>query len=361
MKFIKLFEDYRIIESTPEKFFLVLKNREEVYQALSQMEFKGLQGISDNPEIIKGFFDIRPIMLVMDGKEVLKLNNNLQKIDYSNPHQLVANNFEILTRLKQDREFNFWSIWNNIRNNLESIKWVSDWKIREKYPEFRTVSSFIIEHEYDLLVLMEKHFENGMVINNLWEYTNLIMSSIKLLLDEGNVRGENNSSHRYGYEGYEQDAKFILKNEKLVYFLLQETLLKIGSHWKNTEGEWIVKKNKTTGDRIFKVPAKSELWFKLLLDWDNPEDAEELKRYRHNNGNGFTDKTDYFGRDVELKALHDRIKDYNLDNLYDIRFVKGHLKAYDELSKYKNLKTKPYAALMKNPLDKRIKKNFYRK
>lgn len=365
MEYIKLFEDFRILEKIPNKFFLVLRNTEQTLQSLSQLEFNGLTGLSDNPDIIHAFFDIRPILLVMDAKEVIK-NNDLQKIDYKNPHQLVANNFKILSRLKQDgEEMRLWSIFNTFKNHIDNLTFIKNWKTREKNEPLIKTAYFFKQHEYEvkkiLEKILEKRFKKGLVINNLWEFVNEILKAYKILKQEGNIK---NSEESYQRHDFNEDYDLIINNPRYTYYIIQEILLDITKGWADREGEWIVKPNKISGERILKIPTNSTIYFKTNLDSTNKDDLEDIKKYKKDYkswNDGFTDEEEYIGRDRSLKDLKDKIIHYNLDNLYNIQFIKGHYRAHDIFKDLKYTTTKTHSPLMANPMDKRRKKSYYKK
>ena len=343
----------RILESEPDKFYLVLRDNIKTFESLSQLEFKGLKGISDNPNIINSFFDIRPILLVMDGKEVLKLNKNLQKIDYENPHQLVSNNFEILSRLLGNDELLLRNIFNVMKVKIGDL-FFNNWKLRDKNKELVSTVNFFEEHEYEVSNIIKKEVKKGLIINNLWGFTNVVLNSYKQLKKENNIK---TSKQSYKKINYNELYHMIINNPRYTYYVLQEILLAIGSSWKDKEGEWVIKKDKIDKELYFKIPQNSTLYFKTSLNPDNASELEEIKNYQKN----YKSWNDGYSNDTDISILHDNIKTYNLANLYNIEYIKGHYRAYDMFKKYNYPKTKQYTGLMKNPLDKRLKKNFYKK
>ena len=78
----KLFENKKDI---PNWFYLVLKFHEQEYEktsdSLMRMELIQLKGISDSYMISKSWFDIRDLLIVMNGSEVNKLNT-IEPIGY---------------------------------------------------------------------------------------------------------------------------------------------------------------------------------------------------------------------------------------------------------------------------------------
>jgi hypothetical protein len=83
----------------PKWFFLV--SRKNHLDKIGTMELDGLSGISGSPDIINKWMDVRDVMLIMPGDKLLEMND-IHPVYYYNPDQLVSNNLEILSRLKQD-------------------------------------------------------------------------------------------------------------------------------------------------------------------------------------------------------------------------------------------------------------------
>jgi hypothetical protein len=98
------------------------------------------------------------------------------------------------------------------------------------------------------------------------------------------------------------------------YYVLQEGVLELVKSFEK-EGEWIIKKDKITGKRNLKIPMKSKLYFKIDVT-----DEEELKRMKYNSYKGMSEQN--------LKFATDLISEYNLDNMYDIEFIQGHMKTF---------------------------------
>jgi hypothetical protein len=78
----------------------VLKFNEETIKNLLSGELKNLIGISDNINIINGYFDIRDILLVMK-KESVQTLNEIEKVRYDDLVYLTKDNMKVLRRLYQ--------------------------------------------------------------------------------------------------------------------------------------------------------------------------------------------------------------------------------------------------------------------
>lgn len=161
MKYIKLFEDFRIIKETPKWFYLVLRI-EKAWDSLLKMEFNGLVGVADNPEIINSWFDVRDTLLVMKGDEFLKLNSNVHKINYDNPNSLVSNNFKLLNRLLQNSEDrkDFYDVIQKIFSRTFEIK--------SKDEKIIKIIRFLNYCLYEIENIIEKYVVSGKIINNIW-------------------------------------------------------------------------------------------------------------------------------------------------------------------------------------------------
>ena len=82
----KIFEKNWKPKNVPNWFFLVLRlpteifshintQRKEVLSSLMNMELIQLKGISDHYNISKSWFDVRDMLLIMKGSDVMKLND----------------------------------------------------------------------------------------------------------------------------------------------------------------------------------------------------------------------------------------------------------------------------------------------
>jgi len=87
-------------ENYDKYYYLVLKFNEETIKNLLSGELKNLIGISDNINIINGYFDIRDILLVMK-KESVQTLNEIEKVRYDDLVYLTKDNMKVLRRLYQ--------------------------------------------------------------------------------------------------------------------------------------------------------------------------------------------------------------------------------------------------------------------
>ncbi len=321
MNHIKLFEDFKILKDKPKWFYLVLRF-EKAWDSLLKKEFDGVVGVSDNPQIINSWFDIRDTLLIMNGDEFLKLNPNVHKIDYENPNSLVSNNFKLLNRLLQNSEEreDFYDVCQKVFSHTEKIK-----ASNKEYEAIHNTSYFLNRNVYKFANVMEKLVENGKTINNVWDFVNGLWNSFPKMIE-------------YYNKNYSWGTKYKIEDfdKNVLYYVIQQGILNLANSWKK-EGEWIIKKDKVTNKRNFKVPEKSKLYLKLDVS-----DPAELIRLNKSYGS-----TRGLSKD-NLKLVTDLIDTYHLDNLYDIEFIEGHMKTFDIWKDEPIPDTIPYERIMKN-------------
>ena len=101
----KLFENKKDI---PNWFYLVLRfheqEREKTLDSLMRMELIQLKGVSDSYGISKSWFDVRDLLIVMNGSEVNKLNT-IEPIEYYDPDSFCKNNFKFWRRIIMSEPF----------------------------------------------------------------------------------------------------------------------------------------------------------------------------------------------------------------------------------------------------------------
>lgn len=102
----KKFFEYKLSnENWSKYYYLVFRFDERTLQGLSDGEFKGLNAISENIEIVNRFFDVRPMMLIMDKTKVEDLNE-IEKFNYYDIDYLCKDNFKNFKRvLDYDDEY----------------------------------------------------------------------------------------------------------------------------------------------------------------------------------------------------------------------------------------------------------------
>lgn len=95
-----LFE-YRLSnENWNDYYYLSLRlSNSTLYNLTNYRKLEGLKGISDNIDIINGFFDNRNKFLVVMDKKKVEEFNELERIEYHNIEKLSNDNFKILRRL----------------------------------------------------------------------------------------------------------------------------------------------------------------------------------------------------------------------------------------------------------------------
>ncbi len=333
MNHLQLFEDFRILKDTPKWFYLVLRV-DKAWDSLLKMEFDGLTGISDNPEIINYWFDVRDTLLIMKGDEFLKLNPNIHKVDYNNPNQLISNNFKLLNRLLHNAENteHYYDVIQKILSHSERVKTNND--------KYHLISKFLNLNVYKVEeIISDEINDKNTIINNVWDFVNIIWKNLPTMVQKYNKN--------YPW-GKPYDINDFDKNA--IYFIIQQGILKLSESWTN-EGEWIIKKDKATNKRLLKVPSNSKLYFKINIT--DPKEIERMKaanKWGHHSGI----------EDKNLKLVTDMIESYHLDKLYDVEFIQGHMKTFDIWKDEPIPNTIPYAQLMKTikgfPKKKRKKK-----
>lgn len=332
MNHLKLYEDFRILEDVPKYFYLVV-NIKRAWESLIKMKFVGLKGISDNPNIINSFFDVRDTLLVIDAQKVLEQNPDMFKIDYDNPHQLVSNNFEILNRLLQNKTIYYSDIFAKL---LRRHTWSPKYRQKqEKYQKLFDATKYLERNSYNLGELFSK-YENDIKINNLHDLAKWILDDALPM-----VEIENRNNLPYGTQPY--DLNDLSYNQ--LYFILQENIFDLVKHWKENEGEWIIKKDPIKQETIFKIPEGSDLYFKLAVDTKDPEETE---RYKNKFGLHGLDSDTYSGQE-NSKLIQDLIENYDLENKYNVKYIKGYMKAHDIFKQFPTPITKSTYKPMRNP------------
>lgn len=100
----KTFYEYKLTDENYNKYYyLVLRFNDNTFESLCDEKFEDLKGISDNPNIINSFFDIRDVLLIMDKKNSDELNK-LIKVDYDDVEKLTKDNFKIMKRITNDSD-----------------------------------------------------------------------------------------------------------------------------------------------------------------------------------------------------------------------------------------------------------------
>jgi hypothetical protein len=104
MKYLNTYtqlNEYKLSTDNYDKYYyLVLRFNEDTLKNLLSGKLNGLKGISDNTDIINGYFDIRDILLVMKKESVQSLNE-IEKVRYDDLDYLTNDNMKVLRRLYQ--------------------------------------------------------------------------------------------------------------------------------------------------------------------------------------------------------------------------------------------------------------------
>jgi hypothetical protein len=265
---------------------LVLRDTEETFDKLTKLELVGLKGISDNYNIAKRWFDVRNLILVMDANKVLKLNENLIKIEYDDIDLLLKNNLDLFIRIGHDdkgkriRNGYDYAIVNAIQCILQDIN--SNRKKFKLNNRLYDICDFLSAPE--VYYKISKYFENKELnINNLNDLTNDIIQAIKELPNIGNDYSWSKSSWDHKQELTTNATKKEI-----------EKILKIGISYRcdahKSEGEW------------YNYGKKSILFFK-----------EDIGKY-----------VQYGTRGLESDKINSIVKEYSLDKFFNIKKTANH-------------------------------------
>ena len=347
MKYLKLYENFinesKIESKYPNWFYLVLRdsrnsnNSKLTWESLSRIEFDGLRGISDNILISRAWFDIRPVMLVMPANKVIQFNN-IDKIQYFNPDQLVENNFEKLIRIygneKGDEEHNLTSTIIKLLQSISSISmnnvigskkrsriygtWHRDITHVPTRDLMRVLNVPTFYYDFSKYVYNEIK-SNNITINNIEDISNLIGKYIEENREELSKTEYNKPGRLSDLVSY-YDKYGSRQFDKILNWATGVT----GKIYNRREGEWIIEKGTN-----FIVPDGSYLFIKETPSNINDEVGYrewEEDVYKHtermNELPGYTPD--------EIKEV---VSDYNLDKMYSIQTVKH---SYEMLDILKN-------------------------
>jgi hypothetical protein len=306
----QIFEKKWIPKNEPNWFYLVLRvGDDKVWDSLMRMEFLNLKGISDHYGIAKHWFDIRELLVIMNGSEVLKLNKNLEPIEYFNPDFFCKQNFKYWRRLVMNdpqfieykngrkRDITFTGALDKLFQNLayRNIKKKRDGGLKfDTYHDKNGIINYIQDIHYTLSEKIDDHYHLGQLhINNLDDFVKIILEMLKEYVVDYPMTKD------YPWKNWKPIEDYI--KDKLEFPELRKLFSKafeINSVTFETEGEWAV------NDKSFKIPKGSILYFK-----------EE----------GGRRVSDYSSHGMEKERIDNIIKEYGLDHIYQIKTVHNHI------------------------------------
>jgi len=265
---------------------------------LASMKFEGMTGISDKHDIGFHWLGVaRDAMLIMKGKEVVKLNK-LSRFLYGNPNYFLSNKMAMAKRLFNKSGGTFGDS-NIIQNILEYV-----------FKELGKLNS-TLKHdiEYTAAYQSYSHFahKKQVNINSSKDLVKWIRKTGKEVKEEEEKR-EWKSSERIRVV----DMIAELSNgqiEKAIYDAFDQ----IGKIY-GDEGEWVVK------DSTFKVPKGSHLY--ILV---NQKEYKKMKDLELNNPEQWK-IMQFMNRDEVVKKydfLMKSLKKYGVFKKYKVKFVDG--------------------------------------
>ena len=326
----KIFEKNWKPKNVPNWFFLVLRlpteifshintQRKEVLSSLMNMELIQLKGISDHYNISKSWFDVRDMLLIMKGSDVMKLND-IEPIEYFNADSFCKDNFKFWRRVTQNSP-NF-SVYKNqdvafssaIRQIFQDLQY-SNVKINKKGGlDYRItydkngVIKYIEESQYVLSDKVSHLYHAGQLkVNNLNDFTNVMLEILKDYTKDY----PRTKSYSYAAEFWKKIEDYI--NKELTFKELKKILDRSFQYLSKVyekEGEWY------NNSKSLKIPRGSILYFK-----------QKGKRVDAYSSNGLEPE--------EIKKI---VKDYGLEYIYQIKTVDNHIEMMEILkNEYTNV------------------------
>ena len=300
----QIFEKKWVKKNIPNWFYLVLRvGDNRVWDSLMRMEFIKLTGISDHYGIARRWFDIRELLLIMKGSEVVKLNN-VEPVEYFNSDSFCKDNFKFWRRLVnsepqflRNRDFTFSSAIEKILGDLPYThirqKKVGGISSRITYDNNRVIK-YIQIRNYDIAEYFSHlYHSNQLHINTLDDFTKMMLETLKKLIKRHSI------STDWPWERWEIPEEYIMN--KLTFEELKKILNRAFEYISNVyeeEGEWIV------NGKSFKIPKESTLYFK-------EEGGRKIKYYSSGG--------------MEKERIDNAIKEYGLDHIYNIKTVHNHI------------------------------------
>ena len=323
----QIFEKNWKPKNVPNWFFLVLRlptgtfddtKRKDVLNSLMNMELIQLKGISDHYNISKSWFDVRDILLIMKGSDVMKLND-IEPIEYFNADSFCKNNFKFWRRVTQNSP-NF-SVYKNqdvafssaIRQIFQDLHY-KNVKINKKGGlDFNVVYDnngiikYMEEEQYVLSNKVSHLYHAGQLkVNNLNDFTNIMLDILK----DHAKDYPRTKSYSYAAEFWKKIEDYIIN--ELTFKELKKILdgsFQYLSKVYEREGEWY------NNGKSLRIPRGSILYFK-----------QKGKRV-----------DSYSSHGLEPEEIQQIVKDYGLDHIYQVKTVDNHMEMMEILkNEYSN-------------------------
>lgn len=356
----QIFNESRLSEGLPDYFYLILRasdrdnSNTKPWETLATMKAEGLIGISSTPNIISSWMDVRSILVMMPAEETLRINK-IFPVDYYNPDQLVSNNLFLLRRLTdnynkgskadlKDKEeidrFERWEYDSTLTKIFQvrklsvgkkkASRLVGTWhRDRTHYQQelFETFGHSSFYHKIGDHISNEIQ-QKRIKINSV---NDLVRAMEKAIIDNRSVLEDItygthkqfkwffNYFDKYGTQGFKQ--------------VLNWMIIELSRIWVNKEDEWIVKKDKLSGKREFKIPNNSHLIIKTFPGYEDKEvyATWDQKRQQDNKKNNRRDISHGLREDYAKEM----VKDYQLNNIYDVHYVENLHEAKELVNKIK--------------------------
>lgn len=241
----------------PDKFYLVIRKLDDdVCKNLVNHELRGVKGVSASRNILPAWLDVRDVAIEMDGKEFERLNK-LSKIGYDNPDYLVSSNFAAIRRIKSDNPdkpidvYGFISVIEQIAREIDEIG------IRT--PEAQWLRAIFTT--YGTSEKTGKHYGlNGLVKAEGLPRINSVNGLVNWIWSNRHKLSQTNPYRAVSPDPHSQDGLNVSYVDKIIRLALTH----FGSHYRERESEWILKKEWIEGgeNRILRIPNNSRLLIK---------------------------------------------------------------------------------------------------
>ena len=223
----------------PDNYTTIVPSR---FDQLSKGELLHIHGISSSPKIEIDMSSVsRNAILIMDGEEVLKLNPDTFKVDYSDFHLLSKNNFSILRRLSNYKDWNLLTPTREVDQKLTAQLMLHAF-LHANLPTSEYLTTYNKNSDSDKVKSLKNKIDDGIVHLFKTEHFDSYKPIIKIILDEFNKEGIDTSK---------------MNPDDLN--VMAEQYLKKNTHSSyNKEEEWI-----TNPTKPFFIPKDSTL--KILI------------------------------------------------------------------------------------------------
>lgn len=264
-----------------------------VCKELSDMKLKGLTGISDRNDIAFHWLGVnRDAMLIMRGKDVVKLNN-LTRFQYDNPHYFFSKGMWALKRLFQKGN----SQDGALRNILEYL-----FKVFEKH---RMVGDIHYSVPYQTLAFRKD--AKTVKIDSIKDFYKWFMKAMK---EEAEIDDKREWSRDFRSLYYEplKDLSYSVM-EKMMKEVFQNHITRIYK----SEGEWVVK------DNVLRVPPNSYLYILIPKN-----EYKDFLKFKDENPalHSTLKKMDKWAWMIErYEGIINAVKNYNLEKKYTIKYI----------------------------------------